>query len=232
MLIVPVVLNSDTSSTSITVASAMVANCASSGLRTGSCIVGRSGTTFDQASRRLLRMNWPIVFSSASSISVISAVRAAGEPVPPSNRSINTRATGQVQLDDGLARQRRQPDDVDDGRGGQGLDVLVVGALLQHRQAYLDAGAEVRGERRAEHPGERLVQDPQRPQVLFGELVRSAEVVQLGRTVLGRQHLARPLRGQGTISDESEAMSSSSAAEIVVAAEQRLTREESLDLCL
>jgi hypothetical protein len=39
-------------------------------------------------------MNWPIVFSSASSISVISEVRGAGAPVPPSRRSIKTRATG------------------------------------------------------------------------------------------------------------------------------------------
>jgi hypothetical protein len=93
----------------------------------------------------------------------------------------------------------------------------------------VDASAQVRGERRAEHAGERLVQDPQRPEVLLGELVRAAEVVQLGRPLHRR---GRRLRAKEDLGNVRLGIAIRRSAGVLLSAEQRLAGEEGLDLCL
>ena len=80
---------------------------------------------------------------------------------------------------DDVALERRHRKDADDARVQEGLDEFLVCLLLDGRDLDAHDGTQVGRKVRIEHACEALMQHLQRPDLVFGELVRPLEVVDL-----------------------------------------------------
>src|SRR5690606_14270425 len=85
-----------------------------------------------------------------------------------------------------------------EGRVGQRPDELVVRRLADGHHFALDHGAGVSRQMRRHAPGEALVDNLERAQLILGELIRPAEVVTLDRGAALRAQREQVPHGQPT----------------------------------
>jgi hypothetical protein len=102
-----------------------------------------------------------------------------------------------VDLENGRALQRVHVDDGQGCRVGNRADELLVGELIDRGDVDMGEAAQLAGQRRRGLPGESLVHDRDRADLVLRELVGPLEVVDLDLALIGRgaRLLGRHLAG-------------------------------------